>query len=236
MYRQSFWMAHYFHPNFKLTKVWSTARSIWKLDFGPLDQKTKANATTTTKKYINAKGEARFTGTQALKASQYPGINKYWFQVFFFLPSSIQNLRCFSRWLVVPIPQGLSGSFLCTYREAPKKAARQFTFNVGCCALGFGNGLELVGEETWPSTTVTKITTDKRTGKGVVVVVVVVFGDCSKVDPWGPCEPWSPTTPAPGNYERGFWWVGKWGVAASVLGICNAIQVHVDSTWISSSV
>jgi len=148
MYRQSFWMAHYFHPNFKLTKVWSTARSIWKLDFGPLDQKTKANATTTTKKYINAKGEARFTGTQALKASQYPGMNKYWFQVFFFLPSSIQNLRCFSRWLVVPIPQGLSGSFLCTYREAPKKTARQFTFNVGCCALGFGNGLELVGEET----------------------------------------------------------------------------------------
>ena len=72
VFRQSFWMAHYYHPNHKLTKIWSCARSIWKLDFGKLPVQQKKGPSTT-RKYVNAKGEIRFTATAALKKSQYFG-------------------------------------------------------------------------------------------------------------------------------------------------------------------
>lgn len=71
VYRQGFWMAHYSHPNFKLTKLWSTSSAIWKLDFGKLtpDMKRK-HSSNTTKRYINSKGERRWTATRNLKKSQ----------------------------------------------------------------------------------------------------------------------------------------------------------------------
>jgi len=72
VYRQTFWMAHYNHPNFKLTKVWSTAHGLWRLDFGKLSkEQCHKHTSDTTKKYINAKGELRFTATSSLKKSQY---------------------------------------------------------------------------------------------------------------------------------------------------------------------
>ena len=73
IYRQTFWMAHYNHPNFKLTKIWSTANGIWRLDFGALSGKTgktDKKPSTTTRKYRNKKGELRFTATSSLKKSQ----------------------------------------------------------------------------------------------------------------------------------------------------------------------
>ena len=71
VYRQGFWMAHFAHPNFKLTKIWSTSSRVWKLDFGKLtpDMRSK-HSSNTTKRYTNAKGEHRFTGTKELKSSQ----------------------------------------------------------------------------------------------------------------------------------------------------------------------
>lgn len=72
IYRQTFWMAHYNHPNFKLTKIWSTASGIWRLDFGTLSGKAGKvkKSSTTTRKYRNKKGELRFRGTSSLKKSQ----------------------------------------------------------------------------------------------------------------------------------------------------------------------
>ena len=71
VFRQTFWMAHYHHPNFKLTKIWSPANCIWQLDFGKLSGKHGESSSSTTRKYINKKGQLRFTGTKALKQSQY---------------------------------------------------------------------------------------------------------------------------------------------------------------------
>ncbi len=71
VYRQGFWMAHYCHPNFKLTKIWSTSSAIWKLDFGKLTPAMKKkHSSNTTKRYINSKGERRWTATKQLKESQ----------------------------------------------------------------------------------------------------------------------------------------------------------------------
>ena len=71
VYRQGFWMAHYSHPNFKLTKLWSTSSAIWKLDFGKLTPAMKRkHSSNTTKRYINSKGERRWTATRNLKKSQ----------------------------------------------------------------------------------------------------------------------------------------------------------------------
>lgn len=71
VYKQTFWMAHYNHPNMKLTKIWSCSYNIWRLDFGKLPQcKNQQVRMSTTRKYINSKGEQRFTATAALKKSQ----------------------------------------------------------------------------------------------------------------------------------------------------------------------
>lgn len=74
-FRQSFWMAHYHHANCKRTKIWSTSRAIWKLDFGKLSaEKKKQHPSDTTKRYLNAEGKIRFSGTPSLKKSQPLGL------------------------------------------------------------------------------------------------------------------------------------------------------------------
>lgn len=74
VYRQGFWMAHFAHPNFKLTKIWSTSSRVWKLDFGKLTPEMRSkHSSNTTKRYTNTKGEHRFTGTKELKSSQSLG-------------------------------------------------------------------------------------------------------------------------------------------------------------------
>ena len=97
VFKQTFWMAHYHHPNMKLTKIWSISRAIWRLDFGKhVLKKQKDASSSTTRKYVNHKGEVRFTGTKALKKSQYLGetwgarknskVNRFWlFELHFVL-------------------------------------------------------------------------------------------------------------------------------------------------------
>lgn len=75
IFRQSFWMAHYAHKNYKLTKVWSLSWGIWRLDFGRLNRKKVKRSAATTRRYQNSKGEERFSGGAELKTSQLLGCN-----------------------------------------------------------------------------------------------------------------------------------------------------------------
>ncbi len=76
IWRQGFWMKLYDHDTFKRTKLWSTAFAVWKLNLGALNKKRHTNLVATTRKYINSKGEVRFTGTKQLKQTQYLGSNQ----------------------------------------------------------------------------------------------------------------------------------------------------------------
>lgn len=86
LWRQPFWMRSYSNQNCKRTKIWSTARAVWRLNLGKLKVTKGAKAAAPTcRKYLNHKGEVRFTATKQLKLTQR--LAYFWFMSLFRAPT-----------------------------------------------------------------------------------------------------------------------------------------------------
>lgn len=66
-------MRHYDSPTMKPTQIITNKSAFVALDLGPVKAAKKRRATTTTKRYLDAEGKSRFTGTPKLKKSQNLG-------------------------------------------------------------------------------------------------------------------------------------------------------------------
>ena len=69
-YKIAFWMRKYSSLSWKRTWCWSNSPLISALDLGALTKTDKAGSQTTTTRYRDAKGRAKFKGNKHLKASQ----------------------------------------------------------------------------------------------------------------------------------------------------------------------
>lgn len=70
---QSFWMKWFAHPTPKRSFVISNSALIRMLDKGSMKRSELESSVATTDRYVNAKGEQRFTGNKNLKSTQCLG-------------------------------------------------------------------------------------------------------------------------------------------------------------------
>lgn len=63
-------MRHYLSATMKPTMVITNNRAFQALDLGPVPRGKRRRAKTTTKRYVDGQGKARFVGTSSLKKSQ----------------------------------------------------------------------------------------------------------------------------------------------------------------------
>ena len=69
MYRQALWMGRFKHQTPKRTLLWSTSRAVGCLNLGALSKTFKSKASTT-KRYKDKQGRARYQGSDQLKQTQ----------------------------------------------------------------------------------------------------------------------------------------------------------------------
>ena len=79
-------MRNYNSPTMKPTMVIANDSNFMGLDLGPVPKGKKNRSQTTTRRYLDSEGNARFCGTTSLKSSQMleshvaPSANQHWAQ------------------------------------------------------------------------------------------------------------------------------------------------------------
>ena len=76
VFYQTFWMRAYNHPTPKRSVVYSASPLVKKLDRGSMKRDDLKGDISTTDRYVDGAGHARFKGNKALKGPQFLDSNR----------------------------------------------------------------------------------------------------------------------------------------------------------------